>query len=54
MHVRYFLEKNPNFSEGTELACMAEITPENMKPRGRNLVFAGMREPILKLHAKAI
>jgi hypothetical protein len=30
-HVRYFLEKNPGYVRGDELACLAEFTPENIR-----------------------
>jgi hypothetical protein len=34
-HVRFFLRRNPGFAAGCELACLAEISPSNMK------LFAG-------------
>jgi hypothetical protein len=34
-HVQFFLERNPDYWRGTELACLAEISPLNMK------LFAG-------------
>jgi hypothetical protein len=34
-HVRFFLERNPDYKFGSELACLAEISPCNMK------LFAG-------------
>lgn len=30
-HVQFFLSCNPTYSEGTELVCLAEISPENMR-----------------------
>ena len=30
-HVRFFLERNPRFASGSEMACLAEISPLNMK-----------------------
>lgn len=30
-HVRFFLARNPSFAQGVELACLAEISPENMR-----------------------
>jgi hypothetical protein len=30
-HVRFFLSRNPSFAQGVELACLAEISPENMR-----------------------
>ena len=32
-HVRFFLERNPNFSRGDELACICEIRLESLKKR---------------------
>lgn len=29
--VRFFLERNPTYALGTELVCLAEISPENMR-----------------------
>lgn len=34
-HVQFFLRHNPGFAAGSELACLAEISPSNMK------LFAG-------------
>ena len=42
-HVAYFLEQNPNYAQGTELACIAEIAPENMRGLARRELLAGMR-----------
>jgi len=30
-HVQFFIERNPAFASGSELACLAEISPSNMK-----------------------
>jgi hypothetical protein len=30
-HVRFFLARNPKYAQGTELACLAKISPENMR-----------------------
>lgn len=30
-HVQFFLRRNPGFRAGCELACLAEISPSNMK-----------------------
>lgn len=30
-HVRFFLDRNPRFACGCELACLAEISPSNLK-----------------------
>jgi hypothetical protein len=37
-HVKYFLEMNPLFAEGDELACLAELTEHNLKPIVRKLM----------------
>jgi len=34
-HVQFFLKRNPHYASGHELACLAEISPSNMK------LFAG-------------
>lgn len=34
-HVNYFLEQNPDFATGVELACLAEISLENTRGIGR-------------------
>ena len=31
LHVRYFVERNPGYLRGNELACLAEFSLENMK-----------------------
>jgi hypothetical protein len=30
-HVQFFLSSNPSYSQGNELVCLAEISPENMR-----------------------
>jgi hypothetical protein len=46
-HVRFFLERNPTYKRGTELACLAEISPENMKLyAGRILNRLHFAEPL--------
>lgn len=37
-HIRYFLERNPDYAKGQELACLAEISPENMKSYAARIV----------------
>ncbi len=37
-HVRFFLSKNPRFAEGHELACVAEISAENMRSYASRMV----------------
>jgi len=42
-HVAYFQERNPRYAEGVELACLAEIAPENMRGAARRELEAGIR-----------
>jgi hypothetical protein len=34
-HVRFFLEANPGFRNGDELACLCALSADNMRPRAR-------------------
>ena len=36
-HVRFFLERNPGFRDGHELACLTELTVENLRPLARRI-----------------
>ncbi len=36
-HVSFFLEKNPGWAEGDELACLTEIAEENLTAAGRRM-----------------
>lgn len=36
--VKFFLEKNPGYREGDELACLCEIKEENFKPLTKRLI----------------
>lgn len=36
-HVRYFLERNPGFVDGDELACLTRIHDENLTAAGRRM-----------------
>ena len=40
-HVAFFLEKNPGWAEGDELACLTEIAESNLTPAGRRMWRAG-------------
>lgn len=40
--VEFFLRRNPRYLEGDELACVAEISPENMRSIARRELLAGM------------
>lgn len=37
-NIKFFKEKNPNYFLGEELACIVELTEENMKPIFRQLI----------------
>jgi hypothetical protein len=37
-HVAYFLQKNPGWREGTELACIAEVSRENLNPKAWRII----------------
>ena len=43
--VRFFLEANPGFRAGDELACLCSLSPENMRPRARRWFEAGRDAP---------
>jgi hypothetical protein len=40
-HVHFFLGLNPGYTRGHELACVAEIAPENMKGLARRMLLVG-------------
>lgn len=42
-HVKFFLEKNPGFTRGNELACIAELSMENLNRRAKRMIAAGRR-----------
>ena len=39
--VQFFLQANPDFREGDELACLCSLSPKNMKPLARRWFDAG-------------
>lgn len=41
--VRFFLERNPNYTHGHELVCLCEITEENMKPLTKRIFAKGLQ-----------
>lgn len=43
-HVQFFLSKNPRFAEGHELACLAEISAENMRSYGARILSENVRK----------
>jgi hypothetical protein len=40
-HVRYFLERNPNYRKGTELACLARVSRNNLTPAAVRVLRGG-------------
>jgi len=42
-HVAFFTRRNPRYQEGVELACVAEISPQNMRSLARRELEAGMQ-----------
>jgi hypothetical protein len=43
-HVRFFLDRNPDFARGVELACMAEVSRENTHGLGHRWLEHAMKE----------
>jgi hypothetical protein len=37
-HIAYFLSRNPGWTNGDELVCLTELSPENLTPAGRRMV----------------
>ena len=37
-HVRYFVDRNPNFLAGDELCCLAPLTVDNFSRTARRLI----------------
>jgi len=42
--VGYFLTANPGFREGDELACLCELSPDNMRPKARRWFDEGWND----------
>jgi hypothetical protein len=40
-HVKFFLKKNPGFTRGDELACIAELSWKNLNKRAMRILAAG-------------
>lgn len=47
-HVNYFLKLNPNYSRGTELVCLAEISQSNMRSIAAVAMSEGMKHGALR------
>ncbi|HEV8254234.1 MAG TPA: hypothetical protein VGQ78_05730 [Vicinamibacteria bacterium] len=41
-HVAFFVSRNPGHAEGHELACVADLSPQNIRPHVRREVEAAM------------
>ena len=39
-HIDYFVRKNPYYDKGYELACIAELTKENLKPAAYKVIMS--------------
>lgn len=46
--VNFFLQKNPDFTLGVELVCLAEISEANLKPVVWRMIRQGMQQPVLE------
>lgn len=44
--VRFFLERNPRYAEGVELACIGRLTPANLRGLCRKPYIEGMGEAL--------
>ncbi len=42
-HVAFFLSQNPRHARGDELVCAAELSPDNLTPAGRRVVYGAKR-----------
>lgn len=38
-HIRFFVEKNPLYAQGDELACLTELKEENMRPVLKKIIY---------------
>ena len=47
LHVRFFLDKNPGFSQGDELACLVELSSDNLRKRWLPLFHARREDKAL-------
>ncbi|MEO7292835.1 MAG: hypothetical protein ABIW34_07020 [Ginsengibacter sp.] len=45
-HVKFFLEKNPEFFQGNELVCVARLHPDNIKGYGKKYIVEGMQQKL--------
>ena len=43
-HVKFFLERNPTYLQGTELVCLSPLSLENTKSIGRRLIQQAIRK----------
>lgn len=45
--VRFFLDKNPEYASGSELVCMTEISPRNMRGLALRMFQEGSRQTLM-------
>jgi hypothetical protein len=45
-HVKFFLERNPDYAKGVELACITEISSDNIRPFARHMFWEEQRAAI--------
>lgn len=43
-HVKFFLQSNPEYAQGVELACITEISHDNIRPFARPMFWEEQRE----------
>jgi len=46
-HVKFFLQRNPEYIRGVELACITEISHENIRPFARHMFWEEQRAVVL-------
>ena len=46
-HVKFFLQRNPEYVRGVELACITEISHENIRPFARHMFWEEQRAVVL-------
>ncbi len=47
--IEFFLQRNPRYDQGDELACLTELEPDNLRSLARRAFVAGLTRP-LELH----
>jgi hypothetical protein len=47
-HVKFFLQHNPGYVNGVELACITEISHENIRPFARHMFWEEQRSVVVE------